>query len=49
MGIAFEWDSNKRKANFLKHNVSFEEATTVFGDDPLPALGEVCNFAVIFF
>lgn len=32
MGIVFEWDSNKAKTNVLKHNVSFEEATTVFGD-----------------
>lgn len=33
MGIVFEWDSNKAKTNVLKHNVSFEEATTVFGDN----------------
>ena len=32
MGLVFEWDSNKAKTNVLKHNVSFEEATTVFGD-----------------
>lgn len=28
----FEWDINKSKVNELKHNVSFEEAVTVFGD-----------------
>ena len=33
MGLVFEWDSNKAKTNVLKHNVSFEEATTVFGDN----------------
>lgn len=33
MGIDFEWDGNKAKANVLKHNVSFEEATTVLGDN----------------
>ncbi len=32
MGIVFEWDSNKAKTNVLKHSVSFEEASTVFGD-----------------
>lgn len=33
MAVIFEWDSNKAKTNFLKHRISFEEATTVFGDD----------------
>jgi len=33
MGLIFEWDINKAKANVLKHNVSFEEAATVFGDE----------------
>jgi hypothetical protein len=28
----FEWDPEKGVANFRKHGVSFEEATTVFGD-----------------
>ena len=32
MGIVFEWDGIKAKTNVIKHNVSFEEATTVFGD-----------------
>ena len=31
--IRFEWDPNKAKANFEKHGVAFEEATTVFYDD----------------
>jgi hypothetical protein len=28
----FEWDSQKAKTNEMKHNVSFHEAATVFGD-----------------
>ena len=28
----FEWDSAKAKANLLKHDVSFDEAATVFFD-----------------
>ncbi len=28
--IEFEWDLNKAKTNLLKHNVSFNEAATVF-------------------
>ena len=30
--MRFDWDKNKAASNFAKHNVSFEEATTVFGD-----------------
>jgi uncharacterized DUF497 family protein len=29
----FEWDPEKAKTNFQKHDVSFEEASTIF-DDP---------------
>jgi uncharacterized DUF497 family protein len=32
MGV--EWDEDKARANLAKHEVSFEEAQTVF-DDPL--------------
>jgi uncharacterized DUF497 family protein len=32
MGLNFEWDDDKAKANKKKHKVSFEEASTVFGD-----------------
>jgi uncharacterized DUF497 family protein len=28
----FEWDADKAAANLAKHGVSFEEASTVFGD-----------------
>jgi uncharacterized protein len=32
MSLRFEWDPKKAKANSAKHNVSFEEAMTVFAD-----------------
>lgn len=32
MGLTFEWDENKAHGNLKKHGVSFEEASTVFGD-----------------
>ena len=32
MGYVFEWDPSKARVNARKHGVSFEEATTVFGD-----------------
>ena len=32
MALIFEWDERKAIANETKHRVSFEEATTVFGD-----------------
>ncbi len=31
--MQFEWDPAKAAKNLRKHNVSFTEATTVFGDD----------------
>ena len=30
--MIFEWDSAKAANNFAKHHVSFQEASTVFGD-----------------
>ncbi len=30
--MEFEWDENKAVINFSKHKVSFEEASTIFGD-----------------
>ncbi len=33
MGITFEWDTEKAKANLRKHGVSFEEAQSVFLDE----------------
>jgi uncharacterized protein len=47
MGIKFEWDAAKARLNLTKHSVSFEEASTVFGDrsaitipDPVHSLAE---------
>ena len=33
MALVFEWDDKKAETNLRKHNISFEEASTVFGDD----------------
>ena len=30
--MRFEWDSEKAASNLTKHGVSFDEASTVFGD-----------------
>ena len=30
--MIFDWDDDKAKANVEKHGVTFEEASTVFGD-----------------
>ncbi len=32
MSIRFEWDPQKARSNHQKHNVSFEEASTVFSN-----------------
>ena len=32
MSVRFEWDRTKAKRNLKKHRVSFDEASTVFGD-----------------
>ena len=32
MSLRFEWDPKKAEANLTKHDVSFEEALTVFAD-----------------
>ena len=32
MGLTFEWDAKKADQNRKKHGVTFEEASTVFGD-----------------
>lgn len=45
--MEFEWNPDKAVINLRKHNVSFQEATTVFGDalsvtfpDPEHSIGE---------
>jgi uncharacterized DUF497 family protein len=47
VSLIFQWDSNKAKTNLKKHGISFEEASTVFGDphsltipDPLHSTNE---------
>ena len=47
MGYEFEWDWIKAESNFCKHGVTFDEATTAFGDpmvllmaDPDHSFGE---------
>ena len=47
MGYVFEWDRKKAESNARKHGVTFDEASTVFGDplgllmpDPDHSLGE---------
>ena len=32
MPLLFEWDKGKAETNKKKHNISFEEASTVFED-----------------
>ena len=32
MSLRFEWDPNKAEASLAKHEISFEEAMTVFAD-----------------
>lgn len=47
MALRFEWDSRKALLNKRKHGVTFEEASTIFGDplsitipDPAHSIGE---------
>ena len=32
MPLSFEWDKKKARSNARKHGITFEEASTVFGD-----------------
>ena len=32
MALFFEWDNRKAQSNKRKHGITFEEASTVFGD-----------------
>ena len=52
MPLSFEWDESKAKANLAKHGVSFEEASTVFGDSlsltiPDPAHSQVEDRSIL--
>ena len=47
MALFFEWDDRKAQSNKRKHGVTFEEASTIFGDplsvtipDPAHSVGE---------
>ena len=47
MGFTFEWDEQKALENLRRHDVSFEESVTIFGDplsltisDPLHSVDE---------
>jgi hypothetical protein len=47
MALRFEWDSKKAQSNKRKHGITFEEASTIFGDplsitipDPAHSIGE---------
>ena len=47
MALQFEWDSKKAESNKRKHGITFEEASTIFGDplsitvhDPAHSIGE---------
>ena len=50
--LTFEWDANKARTNLVKHAVSFQEATTVFGDSvsitiPDPAHSQAENRFIV--
>lgn len=40
MPLTFEWDPEKARSNLQKHRVSFEEASTVFGDPKSLTIGD---------
>jgi uncharacterized DUF497 family protein len=47
MALQFEWDSKKAQSNKKNHGITFEEASTIFGDllsitiaDPTHSIGE---------
>jgi len=53
MDLTFVWDSEKASTNLRKHDVSFQEASTVFGDplsitvaDPAHPTGEL-RFVIV--
>lgn len=41
--IKFDWDSNKAKSNLTKHNVSFEEASTIFSAEQIRVFVDDAN------
>jgi len=47
MALIFEWDEKKAKINLQKHNVSFEEASTVFADDLSITIEDPLHFQLL--
>ncbi|MCL1843485.1 MAG: BrnT family toxin [Defluviitaleaceae bacterium] len=45
--MKFEWDTNKRKQNAIKHGVSFKEAESVFDDENAIRLPDEERFVII--
>ena len=46
MPLNFEWDTRKATANVAKHGVSFEEASTVFGDSQSLTIPDPAHSAI---
>jgi len=46
MALTFEWDANKARTNQAKHGISFEEASTVFGDPRSSTIPDPVHSAV---
>jgi len=44
MKLTFEWDEGKARANFRKHNVSFDEGKTIFNDPFLLTYPDIDSF-----
>jgi len=40
MALVFEWDTKKARSNLAKHGISFDEASTAFGDPLSIAIGD---------
>ena len=38
--MLFDWDEEKARSNLVKHNVSFDEATSVFDDSLFLTFGD---------
>lgn len=43
MNLTFEWDSEKARSNLRRHGISFEEASSVFGDPLSITIGDTLH------
>ena len=43
MALFFEWDLKKAKSNVEKHQISFEEAATIFADENALTIDDVTH------